>query len=329
MAPSTVSKALRNDPRISATTRARIRALADEIDFTPNTAAQSLTTGRTMTVGLVVHDYADPYNGVLVRAVESTALRAGYQLLVASTEGADRRDVDLVRQFRRYRVDGVILVASHMLEHKALADLDVPVVFIVEKPELLPQGDKVGLVTFDEVGAFRLGVQHLLGLGHRRIGYVGIRHRGASGTDRQLGYETGLRAAGIEPDRNLTVFPTSPNPADAGAQGIGLLLPHEPTAIMFYNDVAAYGGIRALLDQGLRVPEDISVVGFDDLEMSALITPPLTTVAQPREDIGRLAMDLAVHMMAGDAESLRITTGCTLTVRRSTAAPRLAARQPT
>ena len=322
VAPSTVSKALRDDPRISAATRARIRALADETGFTPNTAAQSLTTHRTMTIGLVVRDYADPYNGILLRAIEATAIRAGYQLIVASTQEADMRDVDLARQLRRRRVDGMIIVASHFTENQALADDNVPVVFVAEKPELLPKGENVGLVTFDESAASRSATQHLIGLGHRRIGYVGLRRAGASSQDRQRGYEMALEASGIEVDPRLVALPTRLEPFQAGSEGVELLLRHDPSAIVFYNDLEAIGALRTLSDRGIKVPDDLSVVGFDDLEVSAFVTPPLTTMYQPREDMGRLATEQLLKIIAGDVTDRRADTACTLVVRRSTAAPR-------
>ncbi len=323
VAPSTVSKALRDDPRISAATRARIQALAAEVGFTPNTAAQSLTTRRTMTIGLIVRDYADPYNGLLMRGIESTALRAGYQLLVASTHEAALREVDIARLFRQRRVDGMIIVASHSDEHHAELDPSVPVVFVADHPELIPDRPKVGLVTFDEVAAATAITRHLTGLGHRRIGYVGIERARLSNTCRRKGYEAALRSAGIEPDPGLAVTCTRGDAVEAGAEGVELLMAAEPTAIVFYNDLAAIAGIRTLLDRGVRVPEDVSVAGFDDLEISELVTPPLTTMSQPRTEMGRSATQLLLQLLRGEAgdRRLRIDMACTLVVRRSTAPP--------
>lgn len=321
VAPSTVSKALHDDRRISAATRARIQALAAELGFTPNSAAQSLTTRRTMTVGLIVRDYADPYNGMLMRSIESTALHAGYQLLVASTHEADLREVDIARMFRQRRVDGMIIVASHLDESHAQLDPSVPVVFINEKPELLPRRPRVGLVAFDDEAAARTLTQHLIGLGHRRIGYAGISRVSLSSIDRRRGYEGALRDAGIAVEPRLAVTPSRREAAEAGAEAVELLLPAGPTAVVFYNDLMAIGGVRALLDRGVRVPEQVSVAGFDDLEVSALITPPLTTMAQPRFEMGRIATEQLLGMLTSDAEGERIDTACTLVVRRSTAPP--------
>lgn len=322
VAPSTVSKALRDDPRISAATRARIKALAAETGFTPNTAAQSLTTRRTMTIGLIVRDYADPYNGLLMRGIESTALRAGYQLLVASTHEAALREVDIARLFRQRRVDGTIIVASHAQEHHAALDPSVPVVFVADHPELVPDRPNAGLVTFDEVAAAAAVTRHLIGLGHRRIGYAGMARASLSNTCRQAGYEKALRAAGVEPDPRLLASSTRRDAAEAGAENIERLLMADPTAIFFYNDLAAAAGIRALGDQGVRVPDQISVAGFDDLELSALVTPPLTTMSQPREEMGRLATEMLLEILGGaEGATHRIDIACTLVVRRSTVPP--------
>lgn len=321
VAPSTVSKALRDDPRISATTRARIQALATEVGYAPSTTASSLRTRRTMTIGMVVRDYADPYNGLLMRAIESTALHAGYQLLVASTHEAELREVDIARMFRQRRVDGMVIVASHLDESHSQLDPNVPVVFINEKPEKLPERPRVGLVTCDDRAGGRTITQHLLDLGHRRIGYVAIGRASLSSLDRQRGYEEAMRLAGIEPDPGLVVSPSRREAADAGAEGIEMLLAGEPTAIFFYNDLAAIGGLRALLDRGIRVPEQMSVAGFDDLEVSALVTPPLTTMAQPRFEMGRIATEQLLGMIRGEVAQSRVDMACVLVARRSTAPP--------
>ncbi len=321
VSPSTVSKALRDDPRISAATRARIKALAAEAGFTPSTAAQSLTTRRTMTIGVIVRDYADPYNGLLVRGIESTALRDGYQLLVASTHEAALRELDIARLFRQRRVDGMIIVASHADEHHAQLDPSVPVVFVADHPEFVPSRPNAGLVTFDETAAAQIATRHLLGLGHRRIAYVGVERALVSNANRMQGYAAAMEAAGLDIDRRLVVTSTRRDSAEAGAEGVGLVLPGQPTGIFFYNDLAAIGGLRALLDQGVRVPEDVSVVGFDDLEISALVTPPLTTMSQPRLEMGRIATAALLAMIRGEAQNVRVNTACTLIVRRSTATP--------
>lgn len=325
MAPSTVSKALRDDPRISAATRARIQALAAEVGYMPSTAASSLRTRRTMTIGMVIRDYADPYNGLLLRAIETTALRAGYQLLVASTHAADLREVDIARMFRQRRVDGIIVVASHVDESHSQLDPTVPVVFINEKPELLPDRPHVGLVALDDRAGGRTITQHLIGLGHRRIAYVAMGRASLSSLDRQRGYEEALRAARIEPDPSLVVTASRWEAAEGGAEAVEMLLPVEPTAIFFYNDLSAIGGLRALLDRGVRVPDQISIVGFDDLEVSALVSPPLTTMAQPRTEMGRMATEQLMSMIRGEVESVRADAACVLVVRRSTAHPAVAA----
>lgn len=321
VAPSTVSKALRDDPRISAATRARIQTLAAELGFTPNSAAQSLTTRRTMTLGLVVRDYADPYNGLVMRGIESTALHEGYQLLVTSTHEAALHEIDITRSFRQRRVDGMIIVASHADEHQANLDPGFPVVFIADHEELIPNRPDVGLVTFDEAAAASTITQHLIGLGHRRVGYVGIGRARLSNLDRQAGYEAALRAAGIELDHRLSVTSARRDAAEGGAEGVQLLLPARPTALVFYNDMAAIGGIRALVDRGVRVPEEVSVAGFDDIEVAALVTPPLTTMSQPRFEMGRLATEQLLAMLRGEFGTGRQKTACTLVVRRSTAPP--------
>lgn len=321
VAPSTVSKALRNDPRISVATRARLQALAREAGFVPNAAAQSLATRRTLTIGLIVRDYADPYNGLLMRGIETAAGSAGYQLLVASAHEAGVREADIARTFRQRRVDGMIIVASHLGETHEHLDPRVPVVFIAETPQLIPDRPLVASVVIDDEAGARTITQHLLGLGHRRIAYAALGRASFSSDARRAGWQDALREAGIEPESDLVAVPSRRDGADAGAEAVQLLLPHRPTAIVFYNDLAAIGGLRAILDRGLRVPEQISVAGFDDLEIARLVTPPLTTMAQPRLDMGRLATERLLAMIGGEDDRSPITAACTLTVRRSTGPP--------
>jgi len=247
-------------------------------------------------------------------------VRAGYQLLIASTHEADLRELDIARMFRQRRVDGMIIVASHLNENHSQLDPSVPVVFVNEKPELLPDRPRLGVVALDDVAGGRTITQHLIDLGHRRIGYVAVGRATLSSLDRQQGYEAALRAAGIEPDHRLIVTPSRWDAAEAGAEGVAMLLPEDPTAIFFYNDLAAIGGIRALLDRGVGVPEQISVVGFDDLEIAELVTPPLTTMAQPRLEMGRIATEQLFSMIRGDVDHARADAACTLQIRRSTAA---------
>jgi LacI family transcriptional regulator/LacI family repressor for deo operon, udp, cdd, tsx, nupC, and nupG len=319
VAPSTVSKALRNDPRISVATRARVQALASEAGFTVNAAAQSLTTRRTLTIGLIVPDYADPYNGLLLRGIETAAVTAGYQLLVASAHEAGPREVDIARTFRQRRVDGMIIVASHVSESHEHLDPRIPVVLVAEKPALVPDRPLASCLIVDDEAGARTMTQHLLNLGHRRIGYVAIGRASLASDARRAGYEDALRQAGLEPDARLVAVPNRRDMAGVGAEGVQLLLPHRPTAIFFYNDLAAIGGLRAVLDRGLRVPEQISIAGFDDLEIAQLVTPPLTTMAQPRLDMGRMAAERLLAMIGGDDDRTPMTATCTLMVRRSTA----------
>ncbi len=321
VAPSTVSKALRDDPRISAATRARVQELAREAGFTPNAAAQSLATRRTLTLGLIVRDYADPYNGLLMRGIEGAAVRAGYHLLVASTRDSDVREFDVARMFQQRRVDGMIIVASNLAENHALLDPRIPVVFVAERSELVPDRPLASSVAVDDAAGAMAITEHLIGLGHRRIGYVAIGRASLASGARQAGYERALSQAGIEVDAALVAAPRAREAADAGAEGVQLLLPHRPTAIFFYNDLAAIGGLRAILDRGIRVPEQLSIAGFDDLELAQLVTPPLTTMAQPRLEMGRLAVERLLAMIGGDQDRSAITTACTLVVRRSTAPP--------
>lgn len=151
----------------------------------------------------------------------------------------------------------------------------------------------------------------------------GLVRRGETATGGRA-YEQALRSAGIEVDPALALVSTRLDAAKAGSEGVGILLAREPSALFFYNDMMAIGGLRALADQGVLVPGDLSVIGFDDLEISALVTPPLTTMSQPRFEMGRVATEQLLAMLKGEVASPRLETACTLVVRHSTASPRRA-----
>ncbi|MCL4488090.1 MAG: LacI family transcriptional regulator [Chloroflexi bacterium] len=311
---STVSRALSNSPLVSGETRDRIRLIAQELGYSPNAIARGLVTQQTRTVGVIVTTIADPFIGEVVRGIEELAADNGYRVFLGTSHSDPIREVNLVKGFREWRVDGVIVASSRVgaLYIPLLNEIGVPVVLINSQQE----GPYVHSVAVDNVEGAEQATRHLLSLGHRTVGYIGGPSDHSSHRDRLTGYRYSLTEAGLLFDPSL-VLPGNGR-ADSGNQ-VASLLDHSPaaTAVFCYNDLTAIGVVHALLRRGLRVPADLSVVGFDDIEYASFVEPPLTTIHQPKDEMGRLAMRMLIDLLNGDQVTNVMVPG-ELVVREST-----------
>ncbi len=315
---STVSRALQGTGRMSEETRARILELAEEMGYTPDALAQSLVRGRTRTVGVVVTTIADPFVAGIVAGIEEVAGQAGYTVLLGASHSNPEREIRVVDNLRQRRVDAVIVTASRVGDHYSehLQRFGAPIVLVNN----MVKGEYLYAITCDQTdGAFQ-ATFYLLQLGHRRIAYIGSAARQHSSRMRQLGYETALAQAGLRVDSRLIVAPEGVRDVEVGRAALKMLWPLRPTAILAYNDLTAIGVMMAAREMGVRIPVDISLVGFDDIDVTEFVTPPLTTVHQPREAMGRAAMQMALDLLQDKAIQNR-TLVCELVVRDSTTNP--------
>jgi DNA-binding LacI/PurR family transcriptional regulator len=317
LAPSTISRALQDHPRIGTETKTRVRALAKEMGYIPSTVAKSLSANQTWTIGMVVATISDPFMGRVVEGVEQVAVGAGFNVFLSTSQNSRQREIAVIDVLQQRRVDGIIVVASHLFNRyrRYFDRIEVPIVMIDEQEP----GGVIHSVAVDDLWGARLAVEHLLGLGHRRIGYVGVTNRPKSNKHRLKGYEDTLKAAGITPDPML-VF-TSINIEDHAKRGEASLEPlwaAGATAIFCYNDMTAIGILSACYKRGLSVPNDLSVIGFDDIDMAAYTTPPLTTIHQPRLELGRRAMQMILDLLAGQTPENQLIAA-ELVVRQTTA----------
>jgi DNA-binding LacI/PurR family transcriptional regulator len=294
---STVSRALSDSSLVSDETKARIQRLAQEMGYSPNTLARSLVTRQTYTVGVVVTTIADPFVAEVVQGIEATAHDYNYTVILCSSGAKPEREIAAVEMLRSKRVDGVIVTSSRIgalyLEH--LERIGAPIVLINNHNE--QSGRYTFTVTVDNRHGGYLATEHLVQLGHRRIAYVTAPADHSSDLDRLAGYRQALIAGGIEPDAALIV------PGNGRADGGGRALPalielsEPPSAVFCYNDMTAIGLMHAARQVGLSVPRDMAVVGFDDIPFASYFYPPLTTIAQPKVEMGRLAMKMALSLM--------------------------------
>ena len=294
VALSTVSRALADNPRVSVATREHIQKLAREMGYVPSAIARGLATKRTCSFGVVVRDIVDPFLAELVRLVDMHALELGYSLILSHAGNDERRELAAIHLLRQKRVDAIIIPDSSVSDSflSKVADEDIPVV-------LLNQMSYPYSIGIDNVGSGEMAVNHLLDLGHRRIAYIGGLRCRAESDDRQKGYTRALEKRGVSVDPALIALGDSWPGGGQVCMRQFLHLERPPTAVFCFNDLTALGAIGAIYSAGLRVPQDISVVGFDDIALASFLHPPLTSIAQDKEQMAKLAVDMA-HALATD-----------------------------
>lgn len=301
---ATVSRALRDSPLISAEVREQIQRLAAEMDYTPNAVAQSLKGQRSNTIGLVVTSIADPFYGRLVRGVDEVAKRAGLDVFLGVSYNDEDAELAVIRSFQRRRVDGIITASSRLTDPSLdqLGQLGVPVVLVNQHADVTRRPFRS--VQVDNAAGARLAVDHLLGLGHEAIAYLGAPNRPRSNRQREQGYRAALAAAGIAVQDGWVqaAGSESRSHADDVADGQSLMLAalrSGVSAAFCFNDMYAVGALLTCRELGIGVPEQVSIVGFDDIELAQYVTPPLTTVHQPKLRLGQLGMELLLGLMEG------------------------------
>lgn len=311
-----VSLVMRGSPNVSDTRRRRVLRVAEELGYRPNAFARSLASKRLHTIGVLINDVTNPYFGGVYSSLAAAAEEAGFDLLVAPGTRSAAKESALVRTLLEHRVAGLALL-SPLMPTKELRGLtrSWPTVLIGRDTSL----PGVDIVTTDEHQAARLVLEHLTGLGHRDIVHVtGGSNRSAK--DRAKAYRAGMRELGLEPREIAGAF--SHEGGQEAAREIAGLSP-VPTAVIAANDLVAVGAMGVFESQGLRVPDDISVVGYDDSQIARLDLVQLTSVCQGVTQFGSAAIELLVRRIE-DADAPRVVERIetTLVERRTTAPPR-------
>jgi DNA-binding LacI/PurR family transcriptional regulator len=297
---STVSRALSSSPLVNAQTKERIQRLAREMGYSPDAQARSLVMGRTQTLGLVVTTITDPFIAEVVQVVERRALDHGYSVVLTSSNAEPEREIAAVEMLHSKRVDAVIVTSSRIgaLYQDHLDRLGVPVVLINSHSQ--QRGPYTFSITMDNQQGACLAAKHLIEQGHRRIAYVTGPADHSDDLERMAGYQAALGQAGLQADPSSIIHGTGR--ADGGEQALEILLEQvgRPTAALCYNDMTAIGLMRAAWARGLSIPEDLAVVGFDDVPFASYVRPALTTVAQPIVEMGRRATEMALELISKD-----------------------------
>jgi len=314
---ATVSRALNGTGQIAASTRATIEAAVEQLGYRPNTIARSLVTKTTQTIALLLPDITNPFYAALVNGIQQTALSHGHTMLLCTTESDAEREEHYLRVLRAKQVDGA-LVDGLVLPPDRIARFvedGFPIVCLDRDID----SRSIPLVQVDNRLGGRIATEHLIDLGHTRIGHVtGAGELGIS-DERLAGYRDALSGAGLPVDFQLVEEGRFTD--DGGHDAARRLLEREPgvTAIFAANDLSALGVLNAVAEAGKRVPDDVSVVGFDDLHLSAYTAPPLTTIRQPAVEIATLATEILIGLTKGrEVEEMRHLLEPELVIRAST-----------
>ena len=317
---ATVSRVLNGRDDVAPETRDTVRQIIREHGYTANRSARGLSAGRTGLVGILVPMVFPAYfAGILAGAAEALTER-DLPIALAPTGGEHDREVSVIDRLHGL-TDGALIILPEESGEELERLLDNGYRFVVIDP-LMPLAERIPSVSAAHTSGADQAMQHLLELGHRRIAHIAGPRGWVATEDRRRGYHAALAAAGILPDPALTVETTPEIAHGQDAAGHLLSLPDPPTAILCFNDNNAIGAIQAARARGLRVPEDLSVVGFDDVEGATIVTPKLTTVRQPLAEMGRTGVSLLMRLLAGERfETLHVELATRLVVRESTAPP--------
>jgi LacI family transcriptional regulator len=314
---ATAARALGGYGHASPAARRKVSESARRLGYRPNVVARALVSRATTTVGLVVGDIENPFFAAAARGLADVMDAHGYTVLLANADedaGRERRAVDALRA---RQVDGMVVVPAPGASPEHLAELvaaGVPLVLL----DRVVVGVAADSVLARNVAGARAAVAHLAGLGHRRIGVVSDSPEITSSAERIQGYRQALRAIGIAPEPGLISI-GGPTRDDGEAAALRLLdRPDRPTAVFTANNFMTVGALRAARSLGLRIPEDVALVGFDDLDWTTLVQPPVTVVRQPVADLGRVAGERLLRRLEGDAgPPKRIRLDANLIVRGS------------
>lgn len=331
VSPSTVSNMLNGRlDRMRPSTIQRIQEAIDRLGYTPSLVARQLKTGHAPIIGLIVPSVANPFWGAFARAAEEIALAQGYHVLLGNSERDLAREHSYAEEMWAQGIRGIIFGSSplslvHLL---GLIERGLHVVAF-DRHMLNDDSLDIDSVAIDNVLGARLATEHLLMLGHRRIGFLSGPIRTVSRMDRLEGYRSTLVEAGIKVDPQLiwegTVSSTYGDieGSELGRRGAREILGQEnhPTALIAINDMYALGAYAGIRDMGLRVPDTISVVGFDDIMLAEIVEPPLTTVRQPLQEMMRVAVERLIGRLEKTAApgTVHLTLTPALIVRGSTA----------
>lgn len=316
--PSTVSRVVNNDPvlRVSAETRARIEALLLETDYRPDGVARSLRLRQTFVLAMLIPDITNPLFASIFLGIEEAAGERGYGVILANTGGRAERERAHLRSLQARRVDGLVLASVSLRDPSVrwLREQGIEHVLVNRY-----SSERDPFVGADDLAGGRMATGHLVALGHRRIAHLAGSAGVSTAVQRRRGYLAALAEAGIAPEPELVVESGYLEATGRRAMERLLRLRRPPTAVFAVNDMAAMGAHAAILASGLRIPEDVAIVGYNDVPLASRLAPPLTTLRVPVRDFGRLSAEMLIEQIqSGRSVRRRVVLQPELIVRGST-----------
>ena len=317
---ATVSRTINHVPTVNPRLAKRVWEAIRELNYFPNTQARALVSGRSRMLGLIVSEITNPFFPELIQGFEDVAVENGYEILIGSTSYDPERMQRCIRRIVERNAEGVAVMTFGMEQPllDQLASRNIPLVFV----DVGPDQPGISVLRVDYRQGIRQGVQHLAALGHRRIGFVTGPLRLHSAQSRLDAFKASLQECGIPVEDRLIV--EGDHTMEGGMKATETLLGEKvlPTAVMCSNDMLAIGVLHRLWREGVRVPDDVSVIGFDDIHMAEMMIPPLTSVQMSRVELARAAFTALREHLEKASPKREYNVETRLVVRESTAFPR-------
>lgn len=315
---ATVSKVINNSGRISDKTRKRIMKIMDEMDYRPSVVASALTKKRTFTIGLLIPDLANPFFAEIARSVEDRAQELGFNVIICNTDNKAEKEEKYIELLKQKGADGIIMATAahnHAIVKKLIEQNETVAVIARDMPSLA-----VDAVLVDDFLGGYMAANHLMECGHQHMAVIAENLQVASSRQRVRGFRQAMEDAGLTLEERW-IRESAYHVADGKQTAAALLAePDAPTAVFACNDLLAIGVIQAARERGMAIPRDLSVVGFDNTILATIIDPPLTTIAQPIQEMGKQVVDLVARNIDGQSASKqRFVLLPELIVRGSTA----------
>ncbi len=321
---ATVSRVLNGRPDVSTATREAVLRVVREQGFSMNRSARALSGGRTGLIGVTLPMVHVEYFSRILWGASEALYEHDMRVVLCPTMHEREREVTLLERLLQGTTDGALLLLTRESSDALTALERQGYPFVVLDPRQ-PVDERAPVVSAGHLAGAKAATEHLLSLGHRRIGVITGPHGWVASVQRLDGYQVSLAAAGVPSDPRLIAKGNFTNESGYEAASELLSLRKPPTAIFAFNDEMAVGAMRAAEERGLQIPRDLSIVGFDDLEKTQIVTPALTTVRQPLAEMGRMAVSLLTRLLEDQPiEAMRVELATKLVVRESTAPPRSA-----
>ena len=321
---ATVSRTINRIPTVNPELARRVWITIEELGYYPNTQARALVSGRSRTFGIIISQITNPFFPEMVHAFETIATQNNYEILVTSTENDSTRMEHAVRRMIERRVEGVAVMTFGMEEGllEGLKLREIPLVFV----DVGPPKPLISTIHIDYYQGIRQAAEHLAALGHETIAFITGPLHLKSALARRQAFVRAVEEMGQAASAELTV--EGDHTMEGGMAAFAKLLSRtkKPTAVMCSNDMTAIGVMRKCYEEGIRIPEDVSVIGFDDIHLAQFVLPPLTTVQMSQAKLGRLAFEALITEVGRTKpapEGTDYSLQTTLVVRQSTAAPRI------